>query len=57
MLRIALLVLYFTHLFLSGSIQRDTLGVDTGGGLNPDGLQSTLPQGDTGGGLNPDGLK
>jgi hypothetical protein len=29
--------------------------LETGGGLNPDGLSGTPPQGETGGGLSPDG--
>ena len=35
----------------------DLLYLKSGGGLNPDGLDGTLPTGDTGGGLDPDGHK
>ena len=51
MLRIALLVVYFTHLFLSANIV-----AKGGGGLDPLGHSAPLPpppETDSGGGLNP----
>ena len=53
MLRVAFLVLYFTHLFISGSIH-----TKSGGGLDPLGLfASPLPSTDVGGGTDPNGAK